>query len=92
MKKNIILMLIVLLNISCSDRKDGDWDNTIKISQKEFQFNSLENSAVITTEGDSWWISEVFFKDGQTFDFRNVDTTFKNLKFRTSKERKNIEI
>jgi hypothetical protein len=92
MKKYIILTLIVLLNSACSDRKDGDWDNNIKLSQKEFQFDSLENAATIATEGDSWWISEVFFKDGQSFDIRNIDTTSHNFIIRKSTftlERKN---
>ena len=75
MKKNIILILIVIFSMSCSDSNDGDWDDNIKLSQKELRFNSLENLAVITTEGDSWWISGIFFKDGQTFDLSNVDTT-----------------
>ena len=75
MKKNIILILIVIFSMSCSDSNDGDWDDNIKLSQKELRFNSLENLAVITTEGDSWWISGIFFKDRQTFDLSNVDTT-----------------
>lgn len=92
MNKNIIIALIILLNLSCSDRKDGDWDDNIKLSQKELQFDSLENSAVITTEKDSWWISEIFFKDGQIFDLDNVDTTANNFTITESKftlERKN---
>jgi len=79
MNKNIILLLIILLNLSCTDNKDGDWDDNIKLSQKEFQFDGLENSATITTEGSSWWISEIFFKDGETFDLSNIDTTSENF-------------
>jgi hypothetical protein len=92
MKKNIILILIVILNLSCSDRKDGAWDDNIKLSQKELQFDSLENSAIIKTGGDSWWISGIFFKDGQTFDLSNVDTTANNFTITESEfilERKN---
>ena len=79
MKKNIILILIVIFNMSCSDNKDGDWNDYIKLSQKELRFDSLENSAIIMTEGDWWWISGIFFKDGQTFDLSNVDTTANNF-------------
>ncbi|PCH74874.1 MAG: hypothetical protein COB98_09710 [Flavobacteriaceae bacterium] len=79
MYKNIILLLILLLNVCCSDSKDGGWDDNIKLSQKEFQFDKLENSAVITTEGGSWWISGIFFKDGETFDLSNIDTTSDNF-------------
>lgn len=92
MKKNIILILIVIFNMSCSDNKDGDWNDNIKLSQKELRFDSLENSAIITTEGDWWWISGIFFKDGQTFDLSNVDTTANNFTITESAftlERKN---
>tara|TARA_B110000240_G_C13350626_1_gene389583 strand:+ start:225 stop:515 length:291 start_codon:yes stop_codon:yes gene_type:complete len=56
------------------------------------QFDSLENSAIIKTRGDSWWISKIFFKDGQTFDLSNVDTTANNFTVTESEfilERKN---
>jgi hypothetical protein len=78
--------------MSCSDSKDGDWNDNIKLSQKELRFDSLENSAIITTEGDSWWISGIFFKDGQTFDLSNFDTTANNFTITESTftlERKN---
>lgn len=92
MKKYIILILIATLNFSCSDSKDGDWDDNIEISQKEFQFDSLENIANITTGGDSWWISEVFFSDGQNFDLNNIDTSADSFSISESEfilERKN---
>ena len=92
MKRNIILILIIIINMSCSDSKDGDWDDNIKLSQKELRFDSLENLAVITTEGDAWWISGIFFKDGQTYDLSNVDTTANNFTITESAftlERKN---
>jgi hypothetical protein len=75
MYKNMIFFVIVLSFISCTDERDGDWEDNIKLSQKEFQFDSSESSANIKTEGDSWWISEVFFKDGETTDLSNLDTT-----------------
>ena len=92
MKKYIILILIAALNFSCSDSKDGDWDDNIEISQKEFQFDSLENTANITTEGDSWWISRVFFRDGKNFDLNDIDTASDNFSINESEfilERKN---
>lgn len=76
------MFLLILLNISCSykdDREDGDWDDHIKLSEKEVQFDSLENSVTINTEGSGWWISGIFFKEGETFDFSTVDTTSKSF-------------
>lgn len=44
---------------SCSDSEDGDWDDNIELSQKEVQFTASENSIVITTKQDGWWINDV---------------------------------
>ena len=78
-KSIIIIFLVICATYSCTDKKDGDWDDNIKLSKKEFQFNSLENTAQITTVGDSWWISEIYFKNGQTLDLSDMDTTSKNF-------------
>ena len=77
--KSIVLLLIVMFNFSCTDKKDRDWDDNIKLSQKEFQFDAVQNSVDITTEGDSWWVSEILFKDGKTFDLSNIDNISKNF-------------
>lgn len=79
MKKFVIVFLAICAIQSCVDKKDGDWEDNIKLSQKEFQFNSLANMVRINTGGESWWISELFFKDGQTFDLSEIDTTAKNF-------------
>lgn len=44
-------------------RKDGDWDDDIKLSKHEIVFGSDEGSEVITSEG-LWWLSSV--KDPQS--------------------------
>lgn len=61
----IVLILSVFL-FSCSDSGEvGNWDDNIKLSQKEVQFTSAENSVVITTGQDGWWLLDVSL-DGNT--------------------------
>jgi len=79
MKKGIVLFLTLLIICSCTDEKEGDWDDNIKLSQKEFKFDAAENIALIMTQGDFWWISELFFRDGQSFDISDIDTKAKNF-------------
>ncbi|WP_339626763.1 hypothetical protein [uncultured Maribacter sp.] len=79
MKNLFIVFLILLLSYSCSNDEIGKWDDNIKLSQKEFQFDSKQNSAIITTEGEGWWISEIYSDKGQTYDFSDTDTTIKNF-------------
>ncbi|MBA6314654.1 hypothetical protein [Cellulophaga baltica] len=91
MKKIITLTVFFLLVLSCSDSKDGDWDDNIKLSQKEVQFSSAQNNIEISTEGTGWWIGEVSM-DGEFFDLNGIDTTKENFtieEIEFSIERKN---
>ncbi|WP_424003584.1 hypothetical protein [Maribacter sp. IgM3_T14_3] len=78
MKKIIALTLFLLVVLSCSDSKDGDWDDNIKLSQKEVQFSSTNNNVEISTEGTGWWIDEVTM-NGEPFDLDGIDTTKENF-------------
>jgi hypothetical protein len=78
MKKIIALTVFFLIVLSCSDSKDGDWDDNIKLSQKEVQFSSAQNNVEISTEGTGWWIVEVSL-DGELFDLNGIDTTKENF-------------
>lgn len=81
MKKMLIIVLLVLTNYSCSDsdKEVGKSEDNIGLSQKEFQVDAERNSILITTEGDSWWISEIFFQNGEIFDISETDTTAENF-------------
>lgn len=56
--KAIGLFILMISYISCSNPDDliGKWDDNIKLSQKEVQFSTDNNFAVISTEGKGWWI------------------------------------
>lgn len=72
-KANLILLILTAFLFSCSDEKDGDWDDNIELSQKEVQFTATENSTVITTKRDGWWIYDVSL-NGLT-DFEQTDNS-----------------
>lgn len=57
------------LLFSCSDsNQDGDWDDNIELSQKEVQFTASENSILITTKKEGWWISGVYLNGNSNFE------------------------
>ena len=64
MDRYLMMTLLSLLFLSCSHeensltRKDGDWDDDIKLSKHEIVFGSDEGSEVINSEG-LWWLSGV---------------------------------
>lgn len=91
MKQIIVLTVFLLVVLSCSDSKDGDWDDNIKLSQKEVQFSSTQNNIEILTEGTGWWIGEVSM-NGESFDLNGIDTTKENFTIEQTEfsiERKN---
>jgi len=76
--RNSFLRLTYLLGcvailFSCTDPV-GFQDKTINLSQDEVSFNSSADSIRITTEGTSWWISNVSLDD-ILVDIDDVNTT-----------------
>ncbi len=69
-KLNFYLLLLALsftFSFCSSERKDGDWDDNIKLSQKQVLLTSSHDSVLITTKGKSWWI------DGISLNGDNVE-------------------
>jgi len=48
----------VFLYSSC-DRRDGDWDDNIKLSTKKAIFSAQGDSITIKTGGSWWWINNI---------------------------------
>lgn len=65
MKKIMILIASIFILTSCSDKEDpiGIWDDNIKLSTKNVDFDAKTDSVTITTEGDWWWIDAITFED-----------------------------
>lgn len=62
MKRIAFVTLIIVFTVSffsCTEEKDGDWDDNIKLSAKAVNFNASSDSVTITTEGSWWWITDV---------------------------------
>ena len=93
-KLNIIGILILLLGTSCTKSEPepiGKWDDNIKLSQKKVEISGENNSLLITTEGEWWWITDITL-DETHIDFSGVNTTqndfvIENTEFKI--ERKN---
>lgn len=91
MNKIIVLFLGILITYSCSDTEDGKWDDNIRLSQKEVLFSSDINTAMITTEGKSWWVAEISM-NGTSHDLNGIDTNSENFLIESAEfkvERKN---
>lgn len=75
--KKLLLLISLFTIISCSKDKEtpiGIWDDNIKLSQKEVEFDANENTIIITTEGEWWWITEIRFNDSY-INIEDLDTT-----------------
>lgn len=77
-KVHFILLILSAFLVACSDSgKIGLWDDNIELSQKEVQFTSSENSIVITTGKDGWWINGVSLDGNNDYEpLENVEGGF----------------
>nr|WP_319269902.1 hypothetical protein [uncultured Draconibacterium sp.] len=79
--KKLLLLISLFTIISCSKDKDtpiGIWDDNIKLSQKEVEFDANENTITITTEGEWWWITEILFNNSY-INLEDLDTASDNF-------------
>ena len=81
--KTIGLLIVIFTSFSCSDsdsdNPEGDWGDNIKLSQKEAQFTSENDSILITTEGDYWWLNGISLNGTSNFDLKGIDLNAKNF-------------
>lgn len=77
MKKIIILSFFVISVIaiySCINIIEiGKWDDNIHLSAREFTFNASGDSAIIKTEGTTWWISDIAVDTTYYYGFTDVN-------------------
>lgn len=73
-KKRLSLVMILISVFSCTKSQDGKWDDNIKLSHKDIEFSPINDSIIITTEGESWWINNVFFDDSTDFEISENST------------------
>jgi len=68
-----LVSISVIILCSCSERKDGDWDDIIKLSTKAVGFSASADSVIITTKGGWWWITDVSVNEKNYYGFANID-------------------
>ena len=76
MKNSIKFLFCLFLAInlsSCSDSKDGDWDDNIHLSKDSATFSAQTDSITVTTGGDWWWVDAVSVGDENFYNFQDVD-------------------
>lgn len=77
MKKILILSIFIISAVtlySCINIIEiGKWDDNIHLSAREFTFNASGDSAVIKTEGTSWWISSIAVDTTYYYGFTDVN-------------------
>jgi len=71
------IVLITAL-YSCSDTKDGDWDDNIKLSTKAVEFSALSDSVTITTGGSWWWVTDVSVNATNFYGFEGINLEAEN--------------
>lgn len=98
MRKNILLIVIILLVITCKDVKDNinilviNYNTKIrilKIEDKIIDFNSNDVNRIINTMGD---YQEMIFKDAPYSPFKTYISKLYPLRVTTNEARRSFEI
>ncbi len=69
---NLVFLVSVSILASCS-KPIGIWDDNIKLSVKNAEFESHADSILITTGGSTWTVSDVSVDDKWFYDFNRVN-------------------
>ncbi len=74
MNRVILFLLSIVLINSCNKEKPiGKWDDIIKLSTKNVEFEAKADSVLITTEGDWWWVDAIKLNDSIYQYYNNED-------------------
>jgi hypothetical protein len=77
MKKVLVLKFVILLIafvlFSCTQKKEGGWDDNIQLSTRTAEFDAIGDSIIITTKGSWWWIVEISLDDSTKLDFEGIN-------------------
>lgn len=77
MKRMLVLeawtLLIAFMLFSCTQKKDGDWDDNIQLSARTAEFKAIGDSIIITTKGNWWWVQQISLDGISRSDFEGTD-------------------
>lgn len=71
----ITLVFIMTIIYSCKKPIIGKWSDNIQLSGREFNFNSVEDSAIITAKGKWWGINYISLDTNKIF----LDTSITDI-------------
>lgn len=69
----IIISVCIIITSCTTTKKDGDWDDNIKLSTHSAYLNASSDSITINTEGCWWWITDVSVDSLSFFNFTNIN-------------------
>jgi hypothetical protein len=71
--RKVSIFILFVLSITLILSSCGGWRDNIKLSIKTAEFSAKGDSILITTKGDSWWLSNITV-DNKIFDkFDGID-------------------
>lgn len=74
----MLLSLVSCDNDKISPRREGDWDDNIKLSKKEFNISSSSSTVTVFTENDGWWLNGIRLNN-ESVDLTKINLLSKNF-------------
>ncbi len=84
----LLLFSTILFLSACNDKEDpiGLWDDNIKLSIKQAEFNAESDSIVVTTEGNWWWIDGISVNDSTYTFYDDVAVNLESEEYSIQKD------
>lgn len=67
-----ILLISLIAFSSCIDWIGG-WKDNIHLSTRTLHFNSAGDSAIVTTKGNWWWVSDISVDSTHYYNFKDIN-------------------
>jgi hypothetical protein len=71
--KKITIFSLVMLFVFLAFSSCGGWPDNIELSRKSAEFNAAGDSIIITTKGDSWWLTSVSVDTANYYSFLGIN-------------------
>jgi uncharacterized lipoprotein YehR (DUF1307 family) len=71
--KKVLIFIVLAFSLTLILSSCGGWRDNIKLSTKTAKFSANGDSILITTKGNSWWLSDITVDNKRFYNYDGID-------------------